>query len=94
MAQTIILEPGNTAAISAPVEVAAGEFVIVGLFRENNDERESQVLFNVYQETPGVSNTIVSLTNSFRAVALCGPGTYRVSRPAYSGAPLGAFVDQ
>lgn len=93
MAQSTILAPGNTAATSTDVVVAAGATVVVGIFSAANDALVPQVYFTVFQDTPGADNTAALLNNNYRALAIVGPGTFRIARPAYTGTAFGVFLE-
>ena len=93
MAQSTILAAGNTAATSTDVTVAAGAYVVIGLFAATADTLAPPVTFSVFQDTPGADNVIELLNNNRRSVQLIGPGTYRVGRPAYTGVAFGVFLE-
>lgn len=93
MAQSTILAAGNTSATSTDVVVAAGVTVAIGIFSATADTVPAAVVFTVFQDTPGADNTLAQLNNNYRALAIVGPGTFRVSRPAYTGAAFGVFLE-
>lgn len=84
---------GNTAAASSDIVVAAGATVIVGIFSAAADSVPAGLVFGIDQDTPGADNTIGTLDGMRRQVALSGPGTFRVKRPAYTGTPFGVFLE-
>lgn len=92
MAQATVLAAGTTEATSTDIAVAAGESVTVGIFATSG-RLPASVAFAVKQDTPGGDNVVARLTNVERATVLAGPGTYRVTRPAYSGTAFGVFTE-
>lgn len=93
MAQSTILAAGNTAATSTDVVVAVGVAVWVGVFSASPDTLPVQVSFVAFQDTPGADNAIGFLSNNARMIRLVGPGTFRVTRPAYTGTAFGVFLE-
>lgn len=93
MGQTTLLAPGTSAAASADIVVPAGLSVTVGLFSAAPDALPLGVAFRVMQDTPGADNLVAKLDSSRRATVLAGPGTYRVTRPAYTGTAVGVFME-
>lgn len=93
MAQATVLAPGNTAATSTDIVVAAGASVTVGIFALIAGRLPGGVQFVVSQATPGADNTIARLDNNSSATVLAAPGTYRVHRPAYTGHEFGVFTE-
>ncbi|MDI5890604.1 hypothetical protein [Halomonas rhizosphaerae] len=93
MAQAEVLAPGNTGATSTDIVVAAGESVTVGLFAATAGRLPAGVQFLVAQDTPGADNTIARLSATELSTVLAAPGTYRVTRPAYSGDAFGVFTE-
>jgi len=91
MAQNSILAPGNSAATSTDIVVAAGEAVTVGIYAAS--AARPSVQFLVLQDTPGADNAVDRLGNTKMATVLSGPGTYRVQRPAYTGDAFGVFTE-
>jgi len=92
MAQATVLATGTTEATSTDITIAAGEAVTVGIFAAGG-RLPASVAFTVKQDTPGGDNVVARLTNVERATVLAGPGTYRVSRPAYEGTAFGVFTE-
>ena len=88
---TSILAPGNVAAATVDITVAAGEQVTVGLYSAAAAALPLGVWFAVEQITPGVPNYVGKLDDSVRSVSLGGPCTYRVRRPDYVGPAFGVF---
>lgn len=93
MAQATVLAPGNTAATSTDIVVAAGEAVTVSLFAATVGRLPIGVQFLVAQATPGADNLIERIDNASPATVLAAPGTYRVTRPAYTGHAFGVFTE-
>ena len=97
MTQSTILATGTTAATSTDIVIAAGAVVTVGIFCAALDVPTGldwePIQFTVLEKTPGADNKIDTLNFGKKAVVLSGPGTYRVSRPAYTGSPFGVFVE-
>lgn len=93
MAQATILAAGNTAATSTDIVVAAGESVTVGIFAASAAQVPTDAAFIVEQDTPGADNIVARLGQQQRATVLAGPGTYRVSRAAYTGTAFGVFTE-
>lgn len=93
MAQSTILAAGTTAATSTDVVVAVGDVATVGLFSASADRVPIDCIFNVMQKTPGADNLVTTLDNTLRSVVLVGPGTFRVTRPAYTGTAFGVFLE-
>lgn len=93
MAQSTILSANTTTAVSSDVVVEAGSVVTVGLFSSVSSNVPNGAKFNVLIDTPGSDTVIAALDNAQRVVVLTGPGTYRVSRRAYSGAAFGVFLE-
>lgn len=93
MTQTTVLEPAATAAASTDIVVAAGAVVTVGIYAATAVALPVGVHFDVKQDTPGADNHAARLSNTARTTVLTGPGTFRVSRPAYTGPAFGAFVE-
>lgn len=93
MAQSTILAAGTTEATSTDVAVAAGASVWVGIFSASGDTLPVQVSMIVFQDTPGADNALAFLNNNNRSVRLLGPGTFRITRPAYTGPSFGVFLE-
>lgn len=97
MTQSTILATGITAATSTDIVIAAGAVVTVGIFCAALDVPTGldwePIQFTVLEKTPGADNKIDTLNFGKKDVVLSGPGTYRVSRPAYTGSPFGVFVE-
>lgn len=97
MTQSTILATGITAATSTDIVVAAGSVVTVGIFCATIDLPVGlgwePIQFSVLEKTPGADNKIDTLNYAKQATVLSGPGTYRVSRPAYTGSPFGVFLE-
>lgn len=97
MTQSTILATGTTAATSTDIVIAAGATVTVGIFCAAPDVPVGlgwePIEFSVLEKTPGADNKIDTLNYGKKAIVLSGPGTYRVSRPAYTGSPFGVFVE-
>jgi len=91
MAQNTVLAAGTTAAVSTDIVIAAGAEVIVGVFSSVAANMPLGARFNILLDTPGSDQFIAKLDNEHRAQVLTGPGTYRVSRNAYTGAAFGVF---
>lgn len=93
MAQSTILAAGNTDATSTDVVVAAGASVWVGIFSASADALLAGNNFLVQQDTPGADNTLALLNTNARSMRLFGPGTFRVTRTAYTGTAFGVFLE-
>lgn len=95
MAQSTVLAANTTAATSSDITVAAGSTVTVGLFSSAVAASNLPIgaKFNIRMDTPGDDVVVGTLDNVNRTRLLVGPGTYRVSRVAYSGAAYGVFVE-
>ncbi|SDO72673.1 hypothetical protein SAMN04487957_110138 [Halomonas shengliensis] len=93
MAQATVLAAGTTAATSTDIVVAAGESVTVGIFSAAAAPVPAGAGFTVAQDTPGADNIVARLGQQQRATVLAGPGTYRVSRQAYTGEAFGVFTE-
>lgn len=93
MAQTTVLAAGITAATSTDITVAAGSSVTVGIFASNNWKLPREALFNLCGDTPGADNVIATFTDKDREFVISGPGTYRVTRNAYTGRAFGVFTE-
>ena len=90
MAQTTILEAGQTEATSSDITLAQNETRTVGIF-------SSAVIpdyfdFQIMIDTPGDDRRFAILNNRTPAVVLSGPGTYRVKRPDISDGAVDAGV--
>lgn len=93
MARTVILSPGTAEAVSTNVVVAPGEMLTLSIYSLQDTAIPAAAMFLVRQETPGADNVVAGLNNHNRVVVLTGPGTYRVARPAFSGAAFGVFAE-
>lgn len=93
MAQTTVLAAGTTAAVSSNITVAANTTVKVGLFSSEANAVPLGARFNVMSDTPGADQFVATLDNVYRHHVLAGPGTYRVSRNAYSGTAFGVYLE-
>ena len=93
MAQTTLLAAGTTSATSSDFTVAAGDVATVGLFAATTARLPIDCIFNVMQDTPGADNHVVALDDTTRSVVVVGPGTFRVTRPAYTGTAFGVFLE-
>ena len=91
MAQSTLLAAGHTAATSTDLVVAAGAFATIGVFSAAVGRLAQDGIFTVMQDTPGVDNNVTTLDNTRRSVVLIGPGTFRVTRTAYTGTDFGVF---
>lgn len=93
MARTTVLAAGNTAADSSDIVVAAGQAVTVAIFQSVAGDYPASVSFVVSQVTPGLVNSVALIGGYPRQILLAGPGTFRVSRPAYTGTAFGVFTE-
>lgn len=93
MTQTTILTVGVTAGMSSNITIAAGEVATIGIFCDSLSDLPLGVVFAVLQDTPGADNVVSGLHQANRTVVLSGPGTFRVSRPNYSGPKFGVFLE-
>lgn len=93
MPQASILAPGNTDATSTNVVVAQGAVAVIGIYSAAAGTLPPGNQFSVVQVTPGADNFVVSLGNDRRTVMVSGPGTFKIKRPAYTGAAFGAFSE-
>ena len=98
MAQSTILAAATTAGTSTDVAVAAGSTVTVGIFSATGNPLPASVQFTVWIDTPGADQRIAVIGSSTSAdattaIQLAGPGTYRVTRPVYTGEAYGVFLE-
>lgn len=95
MARTIVLATGITAATSTDIIVAQGSTITVGIYQDVTGATDypANLTFTIEQVTPGLTNTVTTLTRASRQVLIVGPGTFRVVRPATSGTAFGAFIE-
>lgn len=93
MAQSTILAANTTGATSTDVVVAAGAHVVIGIFGASGTTLQSDVSFNLMVDTPDEDNVYARLNAGQEQVHIIGPGTYRVVRPAYTGAAFGVFLE-
>ena len=78
MAQTSILAPGNTAAVSTDVVVEAGKVATIGIYSELYVDDAKFNSIALLMVTPGADNKIDMLSNTKRTLIVTGPGTFRV----------------
>lgn len=90
MAQTTILAANTTAATSSDVAVTAGSTISIGVF--SAAMLPGGVCASLLMDTPSGDVVVHQFTRARPAVAVTGPGTYRVVRPAGS-VSLGAFSE-
>ena len=88
-----ILAPGNTAATSTNVVLAAGKTATLGVYSVANGQLVGTMRFLVLMATPGADNVVAELTNHNRAITVAGPGTFRVKRLASNGTAFGVFSE-
>jgi hypothetical protein len=93
MAQSTILAAGVTAATSTDVVVAAGASVLIGVFSGAGLSLPFGLTFSVLVDTPDADNVVDQLSNTRKQIQIFGPGTFRVSRPAYTGDAFGVFLE-
>lgn len=96
MTQTSILAPASTAGTSTDIVVAAGAVVTVGIYAAAENSRlPLGVHFSIKADTPGGDNELhdAALRQNSRQTVLAGPGTYRVSRPDYTGTGFGVYIE-
>lgn len=95
MAQNTVLAAGNTAATSSDIVVTAGAVVTVGVFAASGVSINipHAARFNLLIETPGADQFVASFDNQTRQHVLAAPGTYKVSRNAYTGTAFGVFTE-
>lgn len=93
MPQSTVLAAGITAATSTDIVVMDGSTVTVGIFSAAPASVPPDLVLGIDQDTPGADNTVSYLDDTQRQVVLSGPGTFRVKRPAYTGAAFGVFLE-
>lgn len=93
MARTTVLATGVTAADSSDIVVAQGQTVTIAIYQDGAGLYPLDVRFTLSQVTPGIVNPVAVLSSSPRQLLVTGPGTFRVSRPAYTGTPFGVFTE-
>jgi hypothetical protein len=87
---------GNTAAVSSNIVIPSGASYSVGMFAGAGEVIPGGLEFSVSIVTPGsdtLLGVLTSTSDGLPAVSVAGPGTFRVSRPAFAGAPVGVFFD-
>lgn len=90
MAQSAILAVGVAPGVSTDVVVATGVWVQVGIYSDSKLPVNVQAY--VYADTPSVDNLLKVLDISTPMVAIQGPCTVRVVRPACS-ANVGVYLE-
>lgn len=93
MAQTTILAAGTTAATSTDIVVAAGDTATVGIFAASSERLPSDVRFSIMLDTPSTDIQVAALSDVEPVQVISGPGTFRVTRPAYTGEAYGVFTE-
>lgn len=78
MTTTTVLAAGTTAADSTDVSVAAGASVTIAMFVTAGGLGDAAL--TVLLDTPGEDVPVHRLDSNVPAVALSGPGTYRLRR--------------
>lgn len=93
MAQSTILAANTTAATSTDIVVATGVQVHVGVFGAAGTSLPFSYSMQVKMDTPDGDLVYDSLSNKKQVVRLVGPGTFRVTRAAYTGSAFGVFLE-
>ena len=93
MAQSVIMAVGTTKATSTDVVIASGETATIGIYSAAPSATPVGLIFRITQDTPGADNAIANLDNETRVAIVSGPGTFRVTRPAYTGTAFGVFLE-
>ena len=95
MAQSTILTAGNTAATSTDIAVLSGDVVKVGIFCADADGSRvpATAIFELKEDTPSTDNVVARLNNDNRSYLITAPGTYRVTRTAYTGTAFGVYIE-
>ncbi len=93
MTQTTVLAAGQTAAESSEITLSAGAVVTVGIF--GSAKIPAEVTLRVVVVTPGLAQTVATLSESSSVTALTGPGTFKVVRPDITsyGVNVGVFTN-
>lgn len=97
MAQSTILAAGNTAATSTDIAVLSGDVVKVGIFCADADRSRlpATAIFLLLEDTPASTNdnVVARFGDDQRSYLITAPGTYRVSRTAYTGTAFGVYIE-
>lgn len=95
MAQSTILAAGITAATSTDITVAVGAVAKVGIFCADADGSRLPVTAEIRlrEDTPNTDNTVARFTDEKRSYLITAPGTYRVTRTAYTGTAFGVYLE-
>ncbi|UNY40227.1 hypothetical protein KLEP174_gp36 [Pseudomonas phage vB_PcuM_ KLEP17-4] len=93
MAQSTILAAGVTAATSTDIDINNSQTVNVGIFGADGARLPRNVSFLIVMDTPDAPIPIAQIGLMSPVINLSGPGTFRVIRPAYTGAAFGVFLD-
>jgi hypothetical protein len=93
MAQNTVYAANTAAGTSTDIVVAAGASVNVGIFPATGSAFTiTGDLATIMLDTPGADVAIAKLTDRCPSVAVSGPGTYRVVKPATAIA-IGVFTE-
>lgn len=95
MAQSTILAAGNTAATSTDITVALGAVAKVGIFCADADASRlpATAIIELKEDTPSTDNTVIQFKDGSRSYLITAPGTYRVTRTAYTGTAFGVYLE-
>lgn len=93
MAQSTILTSGNTTSVTTDVTVAAGAHVNIGIFGTADTYLPQGYSMPVMMDTPNGDVVYSRLSDAQRVIHLVGPGTFRVTRAAYTGSAFGVFLE-
>lgn len=92
MALTSILAPGVTAALSTAIVVADGVTVNVAIYGASGAVLPTPIKFTVEITTSDAPTVLDRLDMLKAGIALTGPATFYVRRPAYTGDAFGVCV--
>jgi hypothetical protein len=93
MAQSTILTSGNTTSVTTDVVVAAGAHVNIGIFGAVDTYLPEGYSMPVWMDTPNGDVVYSRLSNGQTVLHIVGPGTFRVTRAAYTGSAFGVFLE-
>lgn len=95
MAQSTILAAAATAATSTDITVAVGAVAKVGIFCADADGSNLPATAEIvlWEDTPSTDNEVARFSEAKRSYLITAPGTYRVTRAAYTGTAFGVYVE-